>query len=449
MFANLDQLVQGVRSSTARTYIAEALANYRAGAYRSSIISTWVAVCADLFDKIDELAAQGDKAAIELHQEVTSASENQNLEKLLRFERDIVDASVSKLQLLDDQTSKVLKRLRDDRNACAHPNFSIFALDIQPVAETCAMYIRISCENLLNNPPIQGKQLIDRLMNRVADDSFPTNSDEAYEFLSGTNYLGSAKQSAVRGFAVMLLKRMLAGGQAITVGEELQVAAALQAVSRNYPELVREVFEAKANALIAETEDNFARRAYVFVSLSHDLWSQIDNANRLRLLNIISDCDEKDLVRFQIPQCAELPEVADKLKNRLMDLKVAQRRFVLQRAPARQLKKLAIHEYINVGSFESAFEVGSNVLLPHLKFFDTEDLSEILDGALKNSKFHGINQILNAGGTDSVLAELATVTCNSDRARELWGDFWTQASEGYTGLEETEEVLVSKGAIKA
>jgi hypothetical protein len=61
---DLDELVQTVRDINTREYIAEAISAYRARAYRSAIMGTWVAVAYDVIAKIRELAAQGDAAAV-------------------------------------------------------------------------------------------------------------------------------------------------------------------------------------------------------------------------------------------------------------------------------------------------------------------------------------------------------------------------------------------------
>ncbi len=61
---DLDELVQTVRETNAREYIAEAIAAYRARAYRSAIMGTWVAVAYDIIAKTRELAVEGDGAAV-------------------------------------------------------------------------------------------------------------------------------------------------------------------------------------------------------------------------------------------------------------------------------------------------------------------------------------------------------------------------------------------------
>src|SRR5712692_3535798 len=60
---DLDELVLMVRDRNSRTYIGEAINTYRGRAYRSALLSTWIAVAYDIISKIRELHVQGDPAA--------------------------------------------------------------------------------------------------------------------------------------------------------------------------------------------------------------------------------------------------------------------------------------------------------------------------------------------------------------------------------------------------
>jgi hypothetical protein len=53
---DLDELVISCRTEEARAYVSEAVACYKAGAFRACIVATWIAVVYDLLAKIRELA---------------------------------------------------------------------------------------------------------------------------------------------------------------------------------------------------------------------------------------------------------------------------------------------------------------------------------------------------------------------------------------------------------
>ena len=46
--SDLDELLQSVRNKYAQEYLKEAIIAYRAGAYRASVISTWISICVDI-----------------------------------------------------------------------------------------------------------------------------------------------------------------------------------------------------------------------------------------------------------------------------------------------------------------------------------------------------------------------------------------------------------------
>ena len=60
---DLDKLLLRCRDPQSKVFLAEAIACYRAGAYRAAIISTWIALVFDLISKFKELALTGDVEA--------------------------------------------------------------------------------------------------------------------------------------------------------------------------------------------------------------------------------------------------------------------------------------------------------------------------------------------------------------------------------------------------
>jgi hypothetical protein len=56
MIVDLDEHILRCRPGPSKSYAEEALAAYRAGAYRSSIVTTWIAVVFDIIEKMREAA---------------------------------------------------------------------------------------------------------------------------------------------------------------------------------------------------------------------------------------------------------------------------------------------------------------------------------------------------------------------------------------------------------
>ena len=94
---DLDELALTVRNKTARSYILEAIDAYRAGAYRSSIVSTWIAVTFDIISKIRELSYQGDTAARDYIDNLDKAIKSKEVGKLVKIEEGLLDNTADKI----------------------------------------------------------------------------------------------------------------------------------------------------------------------------------------------------------------------------------------------------------------------------------------------------------------------------------------------------------------
>src|SRR5580704_13837963 len=118
--ADLDELLLQCRSGPSKAYAEEAVATYRAGAYRSCIVTTWISVVFDIIDKMREAALFGNaeiKQRLEDfdHWQSQLASGNKSvLSRALAFEREILDYAHKKLEFIDGQQLIDLQRLQED-----------------------------------------------------------------------------------------------------------------------------------------------------------------------------------------------------------------------------------------------------------------------------------------------------------------------------------------------
>jgi hypothetical protein len=88
-FIDLDELIILCRDKSAKKFIQEAVACYRAGAYRSCIVSTWNAVVFDFVHKLRELDQMGNGEASGLLKTFEEMSQKSDIKKLWAFESDI------------------------------------------------------------------------------------------------------------------------------------------------------------------------------------------------------------------------------------------------------------------------------------------------------------------------------------------------------------------------
>lgn len=124
---DLDGLIISCRTDETRAYVSEAVACYKAGAFRACIVATWIAVVYDLLVKIRELSLAGDSEA----QRITTELENLQpcierddqgaTRRILEIERNIVDVANNKFGFFEGRQVLNLTRLRDDRNVVPTP----------------------------------------------------------------------------------------------------------------------------------------------------------------------------------------------------------------------------------------------------------------------------------------------------------------------------------------
>ncbi len=91
--SDLDELVIRCRSAAARTYITEAVACYKAAAYRAAIVATWIAASFDFLAKLRELEMTGDANAKKKLEEFESARSSANIKASLEFELTLTHVS--------------------------------------------------------------------------------------------------------------------------------------------------------------------------------------------------------------------------------------------------------------------------------------------------------------------------------------------------------------------
>jgi hypothetical protein len=88
--SDLDELILFCRGNSAKTYIGEAVGCYKSGAYRSAIVSTWIAVVYDFLDKFRELEMTGDANARARIADFEKWRQSNNWKAALEFERDVI-----------------------------------------------------------------------------------------------------------------------------------------------------------------------------------------------------------------------------------------------------------------------------------------------------------------------------------------------------------------------
>lgn len=421
--SNLDELLQKVRNTHSKNYLNEAIASYRIGAYRAALITTWIAVCVDIIEKIKELSLGDDPIAKRLEERLNGINSNDHA-SMLSFERDILDMACDELQLISAIEKSHLERLKNDRNVCAHPTFSDDGNQFTPLAELALSYIVQASNYLLIHTPVKGKVVIQRLFDLINEASFPEDSEKAFTVLSSENNLGRARESSVRNLSLILLKRVFRDENGISPELLNRISASLGAIERIAPDVYNEVMANKFGIMLSTATDIQLMRVFPFL-ITRDVWGNIDDAEKVRIEGLIQSMFVDDLIKYGITKLTESNyEIKSKLIPVIQGLDNSQKYTLFSSYPSKTFKKEAIDLFADSRSFDSAELRGANILIPIAKHFNDDDFNQIFDGALTNTGSYGHNQILYAGDIGSFFTNLyqESKSCEVDY-RSLWKDF--------------------------
>jgi hypothetical protein len=264
---DLDELVQTVRDINTREYIAEAISAYRARAYRSAIMGTWVAVAYDIIGKIRELAVEGDAAAVTftttLDDAIAQKATNpiQALKVLQGIENDLLSQSLNSFEFITLQEYTDLDRLKQDRNQCAHPAFVTDMVLFQPSPELVRAHIAHAINHLLAHPPTQGKNALARLKTDLMQPSFPTDQKAVSEFME-MRYFTHAKKALLDNFVTVLLKVLIKASEPDLIGHEDAVLRCLIAFAIAHSNIFKTKMAEQLPRLTDLSDDGELKRVF-------------------------------------------------------------------------------------------------------------------------------------------------------------------------------------------
>lgn len=196
---SLEELYLRCRNDSSKGHILEAINCYKAGAYRSCIITTWIALVYDFVEKVNELALTGDKEAINIKNDIERNRINNNIQHFLGFEKSVLQTMRQKFELLSPIEYKMLERLNEDRNLCAHPSMIGEGVPFEATAELARYHLTNVIDFVLATPPVQGKAALDNIFKKLDSNYFPIERSEIKTALV-EGPLGRAKESLNRQF---------------------------------------------------------------------------------------------------------------------------------------------------------------------------------------------------------------------------------------------------------
>lgn len=426
---DLDELALTVRDRTSKSYIIEAINAYRGGAYRSAIISTWIAVSYDIIAKLRELALQNDAAAIQWISGLDNAIANNQISKLQVLEEQILNVAETRFEFFAPHEAEDLQRLKRDRNYCAHPAFVAEDVLFQPTPDLVRTHIVHAVIHLLSQEPVQGRKAVTRLCEDLLRESFPEDIESTAVFMN-SKYLNRARRTLVESIIDVLIKTILKGDDSEFRGKRSRLVRTLVVVSYRHPQIYEQRMSTKFREIAENLNDEQLKSAIRLISADNRCWQWLGEAERIRLKHIINRADSNSILRFATVYKAFDLLVIDELRPLLLNLfsksDEATQQNVISKSPRSEFAARAIEFYSSARGFRGAEALGESVIEPMIPFFSADDVNRIVEIAREN------DQIRMASGTKDILVKLFDKTLNHlSQTKDEWKLFVERAARLY------------------
>jgi hypothetical protein len=355
--------------------VAEAVACYRAGAFRAAIVTTWIALVFDFLHKLRQLAASNDREATLVVEEYERCRADQNLGGALKFEREVLERAELKFELIAHFERQDLDRLLEDRNRCAHPSQRDESERYEPTAELVRLHIRNAVTHLFQHQPTQGKAALTAIEAEIRSPTFPSSDDRAREVLRH-GPLARPKAALLRNAVLLMLKWLLTKG--VQNDEANRVAAAFNAVVDLHRANVEAILAEPAVADIVRNASLGDRTIHVVRALA--LVRSLQAAVRDDTLVILEPFVENvadDAVDMIIHFASDVSRLRGAVVKRLQRVKRPQLAALIALRPRPVYVDRALQLYVAASTFANADEMTGSLVLPLVDYFEREHGTKI------------------------------------------------------------------------
>lgn len=287
-FIDLDELIVRCRDKQAKKFIQEAVACYRAGAFRSCIVATWNAVVFDFLHKLRELELLGNGEASSLLKDFENISSSSKLRELWQFESDIPKSALTKFELISAIEKADIERLLEDRSRCAHPSMTSLEEPFEATAELARYHLRSAVMHLLQHPPVQGRSASKRIFQDIKSEYFPVDPELATKYFQRSP-LARARFSLIKNIVLGLTVSLLT--EEFPEDERTRQFSALNAVSTMYPKETGEILNAHlSNIVLNKVVDTNWDKVIIYLG-SVTAWERLSEPCQLKAMSFIEKLD--------------------------------------------------------------------------------------------------------------------------------------------------------------
>lgn len=404
---DLDELVIRCKEEVTQEYIKEAVACYKAGAFRSCIISTWNAVVFDYLNKLRQLKLTGDNKAKEELQNFQNYSSSKDYNKLWQFELSIPQVAREDFEFISSIEQVDLERLNQDRSRCAHPSILLDEEPFQATPELARYHLRNAVTHLLQYPPVHGRVAIARVKRMIESAGFPENTEEAIKILKDS-YLSRARATLIKDVVIELTHAVF--NEKVDPNIQDRMYAALEAISQLHFEQFQKVMSDKLLNIIESVEDKDWHRVFYYLRRMQ-LWDFLKEKQKIQVKTFIQNIDfqkSNDILMLLDAldstkkfQSFALEKLKTYSKSRLPELielitknnpKIKNEKDFVQQI-IQPCKSYVVQSFINsYKGFVSATSYTTNLMLV-TSWLDNEEIKSILKAFCENDRMSQANQV--------------------------------------------------------
>ncbi len=284
VFVDLDELVALCRDKLAKKFIQEAVACYRAGAYRSCIVATWNAVVFDFLHKLRELELLGNGEATTLLRKFEELSLEKKVKELWQFEKEVPTLALEKFELISHPEKPHIERLFEDRSLCAHPSMASLEEPFEATAELARCHLRSAVMYLLQRPPVQGRSARDRIFQDIQSEYFPIDPELATQYFQKSP-LARARFVLIKEIVLGLTVSLLTDER--PKDERMRQFSALNAISNLYSNETREILnERLSDIILGKVTDTNWNKVIIYLG-SVKAWDNLSEQCQLKAMAFI------------------------------------------------------------------------------------------------------------------------------------------------------------------
>jgi hypothetical protein len=378
---DIEVLTLRCRSEQSKTYISDAVLCYRSGAYRATIVSTWIAVIFDLVDKIRELAVTGEARAVKIWQKYEKYIEqiengnDQGIQSALEFERELIGICRRELQFFDQQQLVDLERLREDRHRCAHPSFQRLGEPYRPSAEQARLHLTNAVSHVLSQPPVQGKAQLSRLLGLVSSTYFPLDLGQAVTQLRASEF-GRANDALINGFVDMVIFDYFKSDSPLYWKD--QAVAAIEAALEMYRPQVEARLIKQFNRILQDASEAEIVRAVLLIAGVSGSWRYLHQAGREKILLYLQKSDAF-LLMPTLSRFRKVPELAETIKSKFSTMEIDQLYPASVSFELGEFTKARAFELVSkVGNWHDANDAITRAIFPIFDLLTKDDFRTLI-----------------------------------------------------------------------